>query len=125
MKYFLEEYGKKRSIKAQRIRFFLRNKALLHYRIVEEAKAALADIIKYQGKSAEMYKSTSKYEHIRINGDYREEQSNALERSQQKERENTNTNGDNITSSTKEEIDNLKKDFKYIKKTHKAITSQK
>ena len=71
-----------------------------------------------------MYKSTSKYEHIRINGDYREEQSNASERSQQKERENTNTNGDNITSSTKKEIDNLKKDFKFIKKTHKTITSQ-
>ena len=46
---FLRKIWKKRSIKAHRIRFFLRNKALLYYRIVEEAKAALADIIKYQG----------------------------------------------------------------------------
>ena len=55
-----------------------------------------------------MYRSTSKYEQIRVNEDYREEQNNVVERSQQKERENTNTNEDNVTSSTKEETKNLK-----------------
>ena len=39
-----------------------------------------------------------------------------------KERENTNTNEDNVTSSRKEEIENLKKDFKYIKETLRPIT---
>ena len=47
-----------------------------------------------------------------------------MERNQPKERANTNTNGDNVTSSTKEEIEDLKKDLKYIKETLKAITSQ-
>ena len=47
-----------------------------------------------------------------------------MERRQQKERENTNTIEDNIISSTKEEIENLKKDLKYIKETLKTITSQ-
>ena len=37
-------------------------------------------------------------------------QKKAVERSQQKERENTNTSGDNVTSSTKVEIENIKKD---------------
>ena len=55
-----------------------------------------------------MYRSTSKYDQIRVNEDYREEQNNVVERSQQKERENTNTNEDNVTSSTKEETKNLK-----------------
>ena len=52
------------------------------------------------------------------------EQNNVIERSQQKERENSNTNEDNVTSFTKEEIENSKKDLKYIKETLKAITSQ-
>ena len=47
-----------------------------------------------------------------------------MERNQPKERTNTNTNGDNVTSSTKEEIEDLKKDLKYIKETLKATTSQ-
>ena len=74
----------------------------------------------YQGGTAEMYRSTSKYEQIKVNEGYREQQNNAVERSQQKGREDTNTNKDNITSSTKEEIE---KDLKYIKKTLKAMTS--
>ena len=41
-----------------------------------------------------------------------------------KKRENTNTSEDKISSSTKEEIKNLKKDSKCIKETLKAITSQ-
>ena len=48
-----------------------------------------------------------------------------IERNQQKERENINTKEDNDTSSTKEEIENLKIDLKYIKETLNAITSQK
>ena len=78
----------------------------------------------YQGWKAEMYRSTRKDEQIRVNEGYRKEQNNAVERSQQKERENTNTNGDNVTSSIKEEIENLKKDLKYIKETLKAIISR-
>ena len=74
----------------------------------------------YQGWTAEMYRSASKGEQIRLNKGYREDQSNAVERSQQKDRENTNTNEDNVTSSTQEEIENLKKDLKYIKETLKA-----
>ena len=78
----------------------------------------------YQGWTAEMYRSTSKDEQIKVNEGYREEQNKIVERNQQKERENTNTKEDNVTSSTKEEIENLKKDLKYIKETLKAITSQ-
>ena len=43
----------------------------------------------------------------RINESYREEQNKAVERGQQKERENTKTNEDNFTSSTKEEVENF------------------
>ena len=71
-----------------------------------------------------MYRSTSKDEQIKVNEGYREEQKNTAEKSQQKERENPNTKGDNVTSSTKEEIQNLKKDLKYSKETLKAITFQ-
>ena len=71
-----------------------------------------------------MYRSTSKDEQIKVNGGYREEQNKIVERNQQKERENTNTKEDNFASSTKEEIENLKKDLKYIKNTFKTITSQ-
>ena len=71
-----------------------------------------------------MYRSTSKDEQTGVNDGYREEQNNAMERSQQKERENTNTNEDNTTFSTKEEIENLKENLIYIKGTLKAITSQ-
>ena len=78
----------------------------------------------YQGWTAELYRSTSKDKQNRVNEGYREEQNKAVERRQQKERENTNTSEDNNTSSTKEEIENLKKVLKYIKKTIKTITSQ-
>lgn len=71
-----------------------------------------------------MYKSTSRDEQIRVNESYREEQNNAVERSQQKQRENTSTNKENINSSTREKIDNLKKDLKYMKETLKSITSR-
>ena len=91
---------------------------------MEEAKTALADINMYQGWTAELYRSTSKDEQNRVNEGYREEQNKAIERRQQKERENTNTSEDKINFSTKEEIENLKKDLKYIKETLKAITSQ-
>ena len=47
----------------------------------------------------------------------------AAERSRQKERKNTNINEDNITFFTKEEIEILNKDLKYIKETLKIITS--
>ena len=67
----------------------------------------------YQGWTAELYRSTSKDEQKRVNEGYREEQNKAVERRQPKERENTNTSENNITSSTKEEIENLKKDLKY------------
>ena len=57
------------------------------YRIVEEAKPALADINMYQEWKAEMYRSTSKEEQIRVNDDYTEEQNNAVEKvSKRKER---------------------------------------
>ena len=101
-----------------------RNEALVCYRTVEKAKTALADINMYQGWTAELYRSTSKDEQNRVNEGYREEQNKAIERRQQKERENTNTSEDKISSSTKEEIENLKKDLKYIKETLKTITSQ-
>ena len=42
----------------------------------------------YQGWAAVMYRSSSKYEQIRVNECYREELNNAVERSQGKEREN-------------------------------------
>ena len=57
-------------------------------------------------------RSTSKYEQIIVNKGYRKNQINAEQRSQQKQRENTNINKDKVTSSTKAEIDNLKKDLK-------------
>ena len=60
----------------------------------------------------------------KVNEGYREEQNKAVERSQQKKRENTKTNEDNFTFSTKEEVENLKKYLKNIKKTLKTITSQ-
>ena len=124
LKYFLEEYGKVNSIKTRRNRCLGRNEALVYYREAEEAKTALADINMYQGWTAELYRSTSKDEQNRVNEGYREEQNKAVERRQQKERENTNTSEDKISSSTKEEIENLKKDLKYIKETLKTITSQ-
>ena len=124
MKYYLEEYGKVKSIKTRRNRYLGRNEALVCYRTVEKAKTALADINMYQGWTAELYRSTSKDEQNRVNEGYREEQNKAIERRQQKERENTNTSEDKISSSTKEETENLKKDLKYIKETLKTITSQ-
>ena len=99
------------------------NEALVCYRTAEKVKTALADINMYQGWTAEMYRSTSKDEQIKVNEGYREEQNKPVERNQQKERENTNTKED-VTSFTKEEIENLMKDLKYIKETLKAITSQ-
>ena len=78
-----------------------RNEALVCYRTAEEAKIALADINMYQGWIAELYRSTSKDEQNRISEGFREEQNKAVERRRQKERENTNTKEDNITSSKK------------------------
>ena len=121
MKYYLEEYGKVKSIKTRRNRYLGWNEALVCYRTVEKAKTALADINMYQGWTAELYRSTSKDEQNRVNEGYREEQNKAIERRQQKEKENTNTSEDKMTSSTKEEIENLKKDLKYIKETLKTL----
>ena len=56
------------------------------WRTAEEA--VLGDINMYQGWAAVMYRSSSKYEQIRVNECYREELNNAVERSQGKEREN-------------------------------------
>ena len=123
MKYYLEEYGKVNSIKPRRNRYW-GGKALVCYRTAEEAKTTLDDINMYQGWTAELSRSTTKDEQNRVNEDNREEQNKAVERRQQKERENSNTSKDNITSSTKEEIENLKKDLKFIKETLKTITSQ-
>ena len=78
----------------------------------------------YQGWTVELYRSTSKDEQNRVNESYREEQNKAIERKQQKERENTNTSEDKISCPTKKEIENLKKDLKYIKETLKTITYQ-
>ena len=124
MKYYLEKYGKLKSIKTRRNRYLGRNEALVCYRTTEDAKTALADINMYQGWTAELYRSTSKDEQNRVNEGYREEQNKAIERKQQKERENTNTSEDKISCSTKKEIENLKKDLKYIKETLKTITYQ-
>ena len=45
----------------------------------------------YQGWTAELYRSTNKDEQNKVNEGYREQQNKAVERRQQKERENTNT----------------------------------
>ena len=111
-------------MKTRRNKYLGRNEALVCYLTAEEEKTVLADINIYEGWIAELYRSTSKDKQNRVNEGYREEQNKAVERSQQKERENTNTNEDNVTSSTKEEIENLKKDLKYIKETLKTISSQ-
>ena len=74
LKYYLEEYGKVKSIKTRRSRYLGRNEALVCYRTVEEAKAALADINMYQGWTAELCRSTSKDKQNRVNEGYREEQ---------------------------------------------------
>ena len=58
-----------------------------------------------------MYKSTSKNEYIRGNEGNWKEQNDAVERSEQKERKNTNTNEHNVISSTKEKIEKLKDRF--------------
>ena len=55
-----------------------------------------------------MYRSTSKDKQIRVNKGYIEELDNTVDRSQQKERHNTDTNEDNITSSTRKEIHKIK-----------------
>ena len=91
MKYLLYEYGKVNSIKTRRNRYLVRNKALVCYRTAEEGKIALADINMYQGWTAELYRSTSKDEQNKVNEGYREQQNKAVERRQQKERENRNT----------------------------------
>ena len=66
----------------------------------------------YRGWTTELYRSTSKDEQNRVNEGYREEQNKAVKRSQQKERENTNTKEDNVTSSTKKRNRVLKERFK-------------
>ena len=78
----------------------------------------------YQVWTAEMSRSFSKGKKIRVNESYREKQNNAVNRSQQKERKNTNTNDDSITPSTRDKIENLQKDLKFIKETLKAMISQ-
>ena len=78
----------------------------------------------YRGWRAELYRSTSKDEQNRVNEGYRKEQNKAIERRQQEERENTNTSEDKSSCSTKEEIENLKKDLKCFKETLKTIISQ-
>ena len=45
----------------------------------------------YQGWTTELYRSTSKDEQNKVNEGYREQQNKAVERRQQKERENRNT----------------------------------
>ena len=50
----------------------------------------------------------SKGKKIRVNESYWEKQNNVVKRSQQKERENTNTDDDNMTPSTRDKIENLK-----------------
>ena len=98
---FLRGVWKGKYYKTWRNRYLERNEALVCYRTAEEAKTALADINMYQGWIAELYRSTSKDEQNRVSEGYREEQNKAAERRQQKERENTNTKEDNITSSKK------------------------
>ena len=49
LKYFLEEYGKKSSIKTRKNRFLEMDESLVCYRTTEEAKTALADINMFQG----------------------------------------------------------------------------
>ena len=78
----------------------------------------------YQGLTSNMYKSTSRDEPIRVNESYREEQNNTVERSQKKTKREHKYQKDNINSSTREKIDNLKKDLKNMKETLKAITSR-
>ena len=68
-----------------------------------------------------MYSSNSKDEQIKVNEGYREEQNKTVERSQRKKRQNTNTKEDNVTSSTKEEIENLKKDLNTSRKHSKLL----
>ena len=75
------------SIKAQINRFLGRNKTLVCYRTAEKTKTALADINMYHGWIAEIYKSTSKDEQIKVNEGYKEEQNKTVEHNQQKERE--------------------------------------
>ena len=67
-----------------------------------------------------MYRSTSKDKQIRVNKGFIEELDNTVDRSQQKERHNTDTNEDNITSSKRTEIHKIKKYLKYIKIILKA-----
>ena len=55
-KYFLEEYGKIRSIKTRRNRFVGKNEALVCYRTAEEVKTASADINMNQGWTAVVQK---------------------------------------------------------------------
>ena len=71
-----------------------------------------------------MYSRTTKDKQIRVNKGYREEQDNTISRSQQKEREKYKYQWRYFISSTREEIENLKKNLKYIKKTLIAMTSQ-
>ena len=71
-----------------------------------------------------MYRNTSKDKQIKVNEGYREEQNKTVERSHQKRKRECKYKEHNATSSTKEEIENLKKDLKYIKETVTAITSQ-
>ena len=84
---FLRRVWKDKQYKNSTKYTFGTNEALVCYRKTEKAKAALADINVDQGWTAEWYRSTSKDEQIRVNEGYRKEKNNAVEKSQQKERE--------------------------------------
>ena len=90
----------------------------------EEANAALEDINMYNGQTTQLQTRTSKDEQVRANQGSREGQNNKVKRNYKKLRKNTNTNDDNVSFSPKEEIENLKKDVKHIKRKLKAIPSQ-
>ena len=90
----------------------------------EEANAALEDINMYNGQTTQLQTRTSKDEQVRANQGSREGQNNKVKRNYKKLRKNTNTNEDNVSFSPKEEIENLKKDVKHIKRKLKAIPSQ-
>ena len=91
---FLRRVRKISNIKTWRNNFFCEEWS--YSVLAEETKTALADINMYH-----WWRSTSKDKQIRVNEGYREKQNNAVKRSQHKERENTNSNKDNVTSSAK------------------------
>ena len=94
---FLRRSWKDKYYKNSKKSFLGRNEALVYYMTVEEAKRALGDINVYQVWTAKMYRSTSKDNQIKLNEGNREEQNKTVEKSQLKERENTNTKAEQNT----------------------------